>query len=448
MKKGSVRVKAQDSLPAVFLALCIVLGGASAAGAMANGVLQLVAIVVLGYVGIARPVPWVPASRALVVGLAAFGAWLLLQSLPLPPVFWTRLPGRAIVVSGFATSGSAPGWEPLSLAPDATVATLLALLPPSAMAVLTLAATDRARRIAIGTLVTLAIGAALLGVVQVLAGPGSAFYPYDLTNPGKAVGPFANRNHLATLLLCAIAVLGTSVQHNGPRRSAAALSGVAVLAGGVIMTGSDAGLLMLAVLLTFLVTRVSTGHSAREATLSLLVAAVLLASVAGIASLWQGSSNTGAGAEQRRGVTIPRTFAAAIDHLPFGAGGGSFPTIYPAYTDPALASPAFVNHAHCDYAEMLLDHGVVGLLLIGAAWGWWGLRVRTGWTTDPVVRAALVMVAICLIHSLVDYPLRTATLATVAAFAAALATGQPPAVAEKHRRSRASRQLSATFDLS
>ncbi len=441
-------MKPQDGLPAIFLALCVLLGGASAAGAIANGVLQLAAILILGYIGVLRPVPLVPAARALLMGLAAFGTWLLLQTLPLPPVFWTTLPGRSMVVSGFAAAGSAPGWEPLSLAPDATISSMLALLPPAAMAALTLVATDRARRIAIGTLVMLAIGAALLGAIQVLAGAGSAFYPYSLTNPGKAVGPFANRNHLATLLLCAMAMLGASIERHGPRRSAAALSGLAVLTGGVMLTGSDAGLLLLAVLLTLMVTRVVRGHSTRQATRWSLVVSVLLVSAASICSIWQGSSDVVAGAEQRRGVTIPRTFAAAIDHLPFGAGGGSFPTIYPTYTDPALASPAFVNHAHSDYAELLLDHGVVGLLLIGAAWGWWGLLVRTGWASDPVVRAALVVVAIILIHSAVDYPLRTATLATVAAFAAALATGQPPAAAKKHHRSRPSRQLSATFDLS
>lgn len=441
-------MKPQDGLPAIYLTLCVLLGGASAAGAVVNGFLQLAAILILGYVGVARPLPLVPAARALLMGLALFGAWLLLQSLPLPPEIWTRLPGRAVVVGGFAAAGSIPGWEPLSLAPDATIASMLALLPPAAMATLTLVATEPARRIAIGTLVTLAIGAALLGVVQVLAGAGSVFYPYNLTNPGKAVGPFANRNHLAAFLLCAIAMLGASIEHHGPRRSAVAFLGLAVLSSGVILTGSDAGLLLLAVVLTLIVIRAIRGLLTRQATRGSLVAAVLIVSAASICAFWQGSSDVVAGAEQRRGVTIPRTFAAAIDHLPFGAGGGSFPTIYPAYTDAALASPAFVNHAHSDYAELLLDHGLVGLLLIGAAWGWWGLRVRTGWEGDPVVRAALMVVAILLVHSVVDYPLRTAALATVAAFAAALATEQPPAVAQKHHRSRPSRQLSATFDLS
>lgn len=442
-----MRMSIRDAAPAAYLGSCILLGGASAAGIVANALLQLAAIVVLGMLAFGRTVRLVPAARTLVLGFAAFAIWLLVQSVPLPPIFWSHLPGRAEVVRGFALGGIAPGWEPLSLTPDATIATLLSLLPPAAMAGLMLTATERARRIAIGALVALAIGATSLGVVQFLGGVDSPLHPYRITNPGQAVGPFANRNHLATLLLCALPFLGLSIERRGLRHGGAAAVGIAVLAGGVVLTGSDAGLALLAVVLSAVGLRIARRHGVSPVRRQrLTIAALLVATVAAGATWWTASPETGGGADQRRSVTIPRTLAAAVDHLPVGAGGGSFTTIYPAYTDPDLASPAFVNHAHSDYAEMLLDHGVAGALLIVAGWLWWLRRARTA-GDDDAAAAALIALAVVLLHSLVDYPLRTAAIAVVAAFAAVLASGQPPADAPKSRSRRTSRALSETFDL-
>ncbi|WP_230772507.1 O-antigen ligase family protein [Sphingomonas sp. Leaf4] len=420
------------------------MGGASSAGIFANGLLQLFAIVVLGTLAFTRPARLIPAARTLVIGGAAFAAWLLVQCIPLPPAIWSHLPGRATVVDGLALSGIAPGWEPMSLAPDATIAALLALLPPAAMAGLTLGATDNARRIVIGTLIAVSIGAALLGIVQFLGGTDSPFQPYSVTNPGQAVGPFANRNHLATLLLCALPFLGRLIERRRLRHGGAALVGFAVLAGGVVLTGSDAGLALLAVVLSVIGLRVARRHGLSRANRNRLTIALLLVGTiaAGVAGRMASFDESAGGADQRRNVTVPRTLAAAIDHLPVGAGGGSFTTIYPTYTNPALASPAFVNHAHSDYAELLLDHGVVGMVLIVAAWLWWLRRARSG-----SGEAALIALAIMLLHSLVDYPLRTAAIATIAAFAAALASGQPPGDPSTAGRRRASRELSETFDL-
>jgi O-antigen ligase len=132
--------------------------------------------------------------------------------------------------------------------------------------------------------------------------------------------------------------------------------------------------------------------------------------------------------EQHRPFLVAKTLRAARDNLPFGAGGGSFPSVYPAYEQPSGVSPEYANHAHCDYAEVLLDYGLPGALIVIAVLGWWLARVRALWcvagpcdAADPLARAGMVIVGLALAHSVVDYPLRTAAIAVVTAFAAALA---------------------------
>lgn len=86
-------------------------------------------------------------------------------------------------------------------------------------------------------------------------------------------------------------------------------------------------------------------------------------------------------------------------------------------------SSEYVNHAHGDALEILLEHGVAGVLLAAGVVVWWAARSRAligRRDADPLALAGAAMLAIALIHSLVDYPLRTSAIAVVAAMAAGL----------------------------
>ncbi|MGD0636225.1 MAG: O-antigen ligase family protein [Beijerinckiaceae bacterium] len=124
------------------------------------------------------------------------------------------------------------------------------------------------------------------------------------------------------------------------------------------------------------------------------------------------------------------TLKAALAFLPFGAGLGAFPEVYGVFETRELLMPGlYANHAHNDFAELFLETGVFGLAWAGAFIFWWGRQIRRNWGPHPesvgpveliLSRSGVIVVGLLLLHSLVDYPLRTQTLAVVMAMACAL----------------------------
>ncbi len=84
-----------------YLFACLLLGGASAAGFIANFILQIVSLPLIGWaiwqMTQERPSAQIRAPLGL---LAIFLVIALLQLVPLPPALWTLLPGRGAVVEG------------------------------------------------------------------------------------------------------------------------------------------------------------------------------------------------------------------------------------------------------------------------------------------------------------------------------------------------------------
>lgn len=108
-----------------------------------------------------------------------------------------------------------------------------------------------------------------------------------------------------------------------------------------------------------------------------------------------------------------------------GTGLGSFEQVYPRFEDPTLATPIFVNMAHNDYLQIVLELGLVGVLLIVAGLAWLVWATVIVWTDTDLEevrlrRAASVALLVVATHSLVDYPARTAAIACFAALCATL----------------------------
>ncbi len=91
---------------------------------------------------------------------------------------------------------------------------------------------------------------------------------------------------------------------------------------------------------------------------------------------------------------------------------------------PETLTPAYVNHAHDEYVEVWMEAGVPGVALIGGFWAWWAVASRAVLRRrDAGARLALagsVVVGMLLVHSMVDYPLRTPAMAVVFALACGL----------------------------
>jgi O-antigen ligase len=358
-----------------------------------------------------------------------------IQMLPLPPSVWSRLGERELVSEGHQILGLGPSWQPLSLAPYATFDAMLSLIPPLAL-FCTMASLGAYRRSwMIAALIGGTIAAILLGAVQVAAAgeDSSRWYPYALSSFGVATGFFANGNHMATLLLATLpflAALGASARSANRQRNTAAM----VMAGatallifvGIALNRSLAayGLApaVLAASALILLPKRSSGRRAGAALAALLVVAAI--GLLATSSIRGGTFRADAGISvQSRQEMLSTTAKAIGDFMPWGTGLGTFRSVYQLYESPAEVTQLYANHAHNDYAELALETGVPGILLVLAFIAWWAGASRRAWTNPDAgafAKAASIASAAILVHSIVDFPLRTATIATVFAMCLAL----------------------------
>lgn len=434
-------------LAIVYLALCLVLGGASAAGAIANAILQLLAIVIILLLLWTRRVVVPAEARPLAWIVGLFLLLGLISLVPLPAGVWQSLPYRNEIAEGLRMLGIGDVSMPASLAPRATIASLLWLLPPAAMFLLSVSIGWDERRRLCGTVVILAVLSILLGVFQLVGGSGSALRFYEITNEGSPVGLFANINHQATLILCAvpcIAVIATqfATRSDRSKRSGgmiiASVFGVFLL-GGIAISGSMAGygLAIPAAFASLLIYRRAVagpiGARWKAGFAALLVVVIALALVGPLSR--QSLSGKFADRPASRGEIAMTTLRPIADSFPVGTGLGSFAQVYRRYEDPRGASGQFVNHAHNDYLEVALELGLPGMLLVAAFLLWWARRSIYAWRMDfrgsNMARAGSAIVGLVLLHSLVDYPVRTSAMASVFAVACAFLV---PYVASGRRR--------------
>ncbi len=176
---------------------------------------------------------------------------ILLQLAPLPPAIWEKLGGRAPIAEGFRLLGLSEPWQPLSLAPYDTLATMFVLIPPLALVAAAWRLGTRKSWLALALLAGMLAGT-LLGALQVGSGDpeNSPWYPYAFSNFGLATGFFANANHMAILLVVSLPFLTALLasvrggKRNVQRESAAIamVAGAAlVIAVGIALNGSLAG---------------------------------------------------------------------------------------------------------------------------------------------------------------------------------------------------------------
>lgn len=365
--------------------------------------------------------------------LAGIVALPLLQLVPLPPAIWSAAPGRDQLVLALDVVGLPQGWLPLTFTPDKTWRSFLALIPPVAMFLALLVASPITRVRLVQALLGGTVVAILLGAAQVASG-GEQLYLWATTGAGNVTGFFANRNHLATLCLIGIpfaTVAGAGVLRRGGSRLPLWLAvlyiALAAVALGVIR--SRAGVVLFAPVLagSLLAAWAAAGRGRPRPLLlalgsgaALAVAAVAAFALAPILARFDPS-----GAPEGRFDNWPTVLEAAETQLPLGSGLGSFDAIYRSVEPLARLDATYFNQAHNDYLETLLETGWLGVGLIVTFLIWFGRRAWTAWsasvsTQRDLQRAATIAIGVVLLHSAVDYPLRTAMLATVFALCCGL----------------------------
>lgn len=369
------------------------------------------------------------AARAALVLACLVAVVPLFQSIPLPSALWLNLPGQAPRYAALALSGVDLKPEPISLDPYATRAALPALLPPIAVLLATLFASQRERRSVAGVWMVLALAGLALGLVQLTQGEGGWAYLYGETNAGSLVGWFANRNHEAALLLALMPLAAALVVRPGWMRWAA---GPLLLLALVALAAdkSRAGVIVAApvALGSFAVLeRAGRGRLGPWAPLAFLGVAALSVGAIVLFALTPLLNRFDGGVQEFRFEAWPVIWVEALRHLPFGAGVGSFDRVFRAAEPLALVGPRFFNHAHNDFLEAFLEGGWLAAALFLAFLAWFAVQARRAWGRkgSDLARAATIAILALLAMSSVDYPLRTETLACLFAFLCGLLVISP-----------------------
>jgi O-antigen ligase len=438
----------RQAVAPLYLLLCLILGG-SAQGIWANMALQLLGVAIIAWAFMMRadePLLW-PARQLLILAAVAV-AVVAAQLVPLPSSVWPHLAGRASIADGFRILGVSIPALPLSLTPYGSIDSLLGLIPPLAMfcAIVRLKAYRPSWLVA--ALLTGTVAGILLGALQVAGSDytASPWYLYRDSNFGIATGFFANANHMAILLVMTLpllaAILGSARGANKQRNVAV----VALVAGlglviliGIILNGSLAAYgLAVPVLVASSLLVLPQKRSVRIAGIALttLLLVGALGAIASSGTRGGQFDKDAATSVQTRQEMLATTNRAIRDFMPWGSGLGSFRGVYHLYESRDQISAVYVNHAHNDYAELTLELGVAGIILILAFLAWW---VRAVWHTWNVAdagiyaRAASIATAVVLAHSLVDFPLRTAAISAAFAMGLALLVERPRATPAREK---------------
>jgi O-antigen ligase len=417
------------------LVFSLALGGASRLHELRLAFVELSALPLLLWSLLALKSEHLARHRVAFALAGALVALPLIQLVPLPAQIWKALPGRQEVVLAVEVLGLPEGWLPVSLTPDRTWRSFLALLPPIAMFLGVLVLRPQGIIRLSQVLIGLTAMSVLLGAAQLASG-GSALYPWATTDAGNVVGFFANRNHLATMCLVSLpfaTVWGAgALRRGGPEARLIlwlATVYVAMIAVALLVIRSRTGIVLFGPVVgaSILAAWFAVGRGRpRPLFLAMLVGATFGIAVIGafaVGPVLEQLDTRGAG--ETRFENWPVVLDAAQKHLPLGSGLGSFDAVYRSVEPLDQVDPTFFNQAHNDYLETWLEAGWMGLVLVVTFLVWFARRSWSVWRSEATTirdmqRAATIGVATMLVHSSVDYPLRTATIAVLFALCCGL----------------------------
>ena len=414
-------------------------GGGTRQGLVSDAIPELVSLPLLA-LAVPSALPFLkrsPSALALVIGAAALPC---IQLIPMPPELWTSLPGRDFIGEILTTAGAPMSWRPISLIPSDTSRAMLSLLPAIAIFLAALSLDQAERQLLLLLALALGLASALLAMLQVLGGPESGLYFFSFTNLGKGVGFFANANHFGALEFCLLPLGAAALAETRVRSPAfliGVLGGVApALLFALALTGSRSAVILGAISVATTLALVLTPEIAmmgrQRAIAAIGVFALALLPVAmglGLLQILSRFSDQDV-AEDARWRIAAAVWAGIRSYFPFGAGLGTFPSVYPLHERVADLIPQLVNRAHNDALETLLEGGAGSLFLLLAFLVWLGRATFKAFICEGAVegrqaRAGAISMCLLLIHSLWDYPLRTIALGTLFGLCAALQFAPP-----------------------
>lgn len=416
-----------------FFSIIIFTGGSSRADTQSLAILWPTSVIfcALGAVSLRRE--HLSAYRWPFYLFSALFLFATLQTLPLPPALQQLLSGRSLTTDIDRLASITNFWRPSTLSPINGWSGVAALTTPLAILLLAVQLGQHELHRLLIYILGIGILSAVFGLMQIIGGAGSPFYLYRITNVGSAVGLFANRNHAAVFLASMFPLLATFASMKTTDSSKrdiyqlAALGIGAVLIILIIITGSRSGLVLGSIGLGGAVllyrprtvrrtqrhgsTALKTGMSAWIGGLGVLSLAALAVSFSRDEALDR-IVNTSS-ADDNRIEFWTSAYKMIWQHLPFGSGNGSFVHLYQVTMPTELLKGNYANHVHNDFIELILTHGIPGAIFIVVGFFVFlrqSFRIwRLPQTDSKSVRfaqMASILIAIFLMGSVVDYPLR------------------------------------------
>ena len=376
------------------LAAATVLGGGTEQALWSDHLLQLLLLpsLIWGLGGIMR-------SRLSVPAIALAGIVLLIAGLQFFPVY------RSLAFEG---SLAGPGWGMWSPAPGRSLESVLFVVTALGFFALVARLSDQSqirlyRFLVIGLMVNLVAVALQLSFDAQTRVVG--LLPFEIT-----AGLFANENHLGTLIYLAIPFFAYRflVRDSKP---VVFIAITLVLTGMLFAIGSRAGMALAPAMSILSLLWFSARNVKPVLKLAVLVFAMAAVSYGVFAFGLYNSID-----EEVRATFTRNTLTAISNYWLTGSGLGTFPLVYPAYEKSSELINVYANHAHNDFIEVFLETGIAGVLAIAAFLG----LLLAYFARSKYAQAAFIAVLAILVHSLVDYPLRTEAIAVIFAYCSAV----------------------------
>lgn len=437
----------------VTLAAALLIGGGGAAGPLNNGILASLGLFLLLTVFWAhftdrRRLPNITIWPALLMlGVLALG---LFQLTPVANAPWADTPGREIETALLALFGENVA-RPLSIDTAATKRALAGFLLPFGLLMAAMGSTKtQFRHFFVIIFAGLMIHAAW-AIMQIALGYPEHLSIYDGRRVLEITGLFANPNHFGTFIALGIlAIAAWNVLTSGKSRSrrrgnsastklkaklnqpsilALVLCGplIALLA---LLGSSRAGLILVTIAIPVALLAAFRPKSSKMVISFLLLAPIVLVifdllspqiDLASIATrLWD--------PENIRLAILPDLLYVTESFWPWGVGLGGFDGAFRANENLDFLIPFYINHAHNDWIEWALETGIPGVALLGAFFlvtiGLVIKALRNASGEGSKLRHAMLVAAAAQLltglHSLIDYPVRMATINAVLAIFLAL----------------------------
>jgi O-antigen ligase len=289
---------------------------------------------------------------------------------------------------------------------------------------------------------------ASFAVLQGIAPNGKLYWLWSSAQGGAIYGPYVNHNHYAGLMemLTPFPLVLAATRFTDGNRRIFVTAVAALMAGSIFLSGSRGGMLALCaqvIILAVLLLRSRQGNWKKP----LMLGVFMMLMIAFL--LWLGGSelthrlasiHSEAQTEINGGtrLAIDRDCLHMLVKRPFlGWGLGTFPIVYPQFR--SFYTTFFVNEAHNDYLQLLVETGVAGFSI--AIWflvlvfrqAITKLKDWNQTSTGALTVAALLGCVGILVHSFLDFNLQIPANAALFYVLCAIAASKPLQEIHRHR---------------